>query len=137
MARSYWWVPGGVAVGGLGAALFLGLGLGIGRQPQSTDYSLSGQAPEIVHAYEFTADHAEHAARIPCYCGCAELGHRHLLDCFVKPDGGWEPHATYCGVCRDEASDLEAMLAAGESIENIRVQIDQRYGRLGKPTDTP
>jgi len=111
--------------------------LSAGRAPDEEGYSLADASPEVASSYRFIADHREHAERIPCYCGCESLEHRHLLDCFVKPDGGWEAHATGCQVCRDEAADLQEMLAAGLDIEEIRVRIDEKYASLGKPTKTP
>lgn len=69
----------------------------------------------IVGHYEMAERHAEVFAEIPCFCGCEEmLDHRHLLDCFVRPDGGgWEAHAAGCGVCLGEAQQVEDLLATG------------------------
>lgn len=137
MTGPRWWLPGAAVAAVLGVVLLVGLGLGIGRNTASGGYSLEGLPPETVLNYEYAAAHPEHASRIPCYCGCESLEHRSLLDCFVKPDGGWEPHATYCGVCRQEATEMEAMLNGGASIESVRIQIDERFGGLGRPTNTP
>lgn len=135
-ARSYWWVPGSVVLVVLGLVLLLGPVLGLGQGSEEPKYSLEQLDPVIVHNYEYVAAHADHAARIPCYCGCESLDHRSLLDCFVRPEGGWEPHATYCRICGQEADDLEAQLSQGASIESVRASIDAAYGRLGPPTRT-
>ncbi len=60
-------------------------------------------------------------ASTPCYCGCMDmLGHRHLLDCFQRPDGsGWEAHAVGCGVCLGEARQVIDLLAAGSEPDEV------------------
>jgi hypothetical protein len=72
---------------------------------------------------------------VRCYCGCEEfLDHRHLLDCFVRPDGGWERHATGCAVCLAEARDVIDLRATGTPIDEVVRQIDDRYGAITAPT---
>lgn len=72
---------------------------------------------------------------VTCYCGCeAFLDHRHLLDCFVRPDGGWERHATGCGVCLAEARDVIDLRADGTPTSEIARHIDDRYGAITTPT---
>lgn len=68
--------------------------------------------------------------RIRCFCGCAKgLEHRHLLDCFVRPDGsGWESHATGCAVCQGEARMALRMLEEGTSIDEVRRRIVEEFG---------
>lgn len=71
---------------------------------------------------------------VACYCGCeAFLDHRHLRDCFVRPDGGWERHATGCGVCLAEARDVIDLHATGTPLDEIGRRIDDRYGALTVP----
>jgi len=74
--------------------------------------------------------HADVYEQIPCFCGCeAMLGHRHLLDCFARPDGSWEAHATGCGVCLGEATQVEGLLAAGETDPTvIRTAVVAEWG---------
>lgn len=94
-------------------------------------------AADVVARYR-TAEHApEMFAAVPCYCGCEEfLGHRHLLDCFVRPDGaGWEAHAAGCGVCLGEADTVAAVLADGGTAMDARRTVVQRFG--GTPPTTP
>lgn len=72
---------------------------------------------------------------VRCYCGCeAFLDHRHLLDCFVRPDGGWERHATGCAVCLAEARDVIDLRSDGTPISEIVQHIDDRYGAITAPT---
>lgn len=79
------------------------------------------------------ADHEAFEA-VTCYCGCeAFLDHRHLLDCFERPSGGWERHARGCAVCLAEARDVIEMRDDGVPIEQIVRTIDDRFGGI---TDT-
>ncbi|MEX2532912.1 MAG: PCYCGC motif-containing (lipo)protein, partial [Nitriliruptoraceae bacterium] len=78
--------------------------------------------------YRAAAADPEAFQAVACYCGCEEfLDHRHLLDCFERPDGGWERHATGCAVCLVEARDVVEMRADGTPIAEIIQQIDDRY----------
>ena len=136
MAGNRWWLPGAAVVALLALALLFGAVFrGGGESAQA--FTLSGLDAATVHHYEFAAAHPADMARIPCYCGCFGLDHGSLLDCFVKPEGGWEAHASTCGVCGDEAGKVEARLAQGEPIESVRAAIIDQFGHLGRPTDTP
>ncbi len=87
--------------------------------------------PESVAVlYRAAHDHADFYAQVPCFCGCeAMLGHRHLLDCFARPDGGWEAHGLGCGVCLGEAQQVEDLLAAGvQSADEIRAAVVAEWG---------
>lgn len=86
--------------------------------------------PIAVH-YRAAHDHPDVFAAVPCFCGCQEmLDHRHLLDCFARPDGsGWEAHAAGCGVCLGEAQQVEDLLAAGVTDSNdIREAVVSQWG---------
>lgn len=73
--------------------------------------------------------------QVACYCGCeAFLDHRHLLDCFVRPDGGWERHATGCGICLAEAREVVEMRADQVPIDEIARRIDDAYGAILVPS---
>lgn len=46
------------------------------------------RAREVVEAvYEFAARHPDVLRDVPCFCGCARMGHRSNLDCFVDARG--------------------------------------------------
>jgi hypothetical protein len=78
--------------------------------------------------YRFAAAHAGVYEQVPCFCGCeAMLAHRSLLDCFVRPEGGWERHASACSVCLDESEMVRSMLARGSPTERIRSEIVAAY----------
>ena len=81
----------------------------------------------------------EVTTQMPCYCGCADFAtpHRHLLDCFVNPDGAYTDHASGCDLCGKILLDVAAQHKQGVSIKEIRANIDAKYSVYGKPTDTP
>jgi hypothetical protein len=87
--------------------------------------------PESVAVlYRAAHEHTEIYQGVPCFCGCeAMLGHRHLLDCFARPEGGWEAHAIGCGVCLGEAQQVEELLAEGiTDPDQIRAAVVARWG---------
>jgi hypothetical protein len=78
--------------------------------------------------YRFAAAHPRTYGDVPCFCGCdAMLDHRSLLDCFVRPDGGWERHASGCGVCIDESEMVRRMTANGSTDAAIRSSVVAAY----------
>jgi hypothetical protein len=89
---------------------------------------LSDMTPMVAEHYRFAAAHPRVYADVPCFCGCESmLGHRFLLDCFVRPDGGWERHASGCGICTEESSIIRSMLADGADVRSIRDAIVERF----------
>lgn len=85
--------------------------------------------------YLAAADDPEAFEAVACYCGCESfLDHRHLLDCFVRPDGGWERHATGCAVCLAEARQVLELRDDEVPIEEIARRIDDRFGAITDPT---
>lgn len=71
--------------------------------------------PALQAHYESARHNYRIFEQVPCFCGCEEmLGHRHLEDCFIRPDGqGLEAHALGCGVCLGEAQQVSQLLAEG------------------------
>ncbi|MBI2867521.1 MAG: hypothetical protein HYX97_04215 [Chloroflexi bacterium] len=54
----------------------------------------------VIALYRYAVEHPEVLQGVPCYCGCAALGHRHTRDCFVRsvsPTGGvsYEPMGSF------------------------------------------
>ena len=121
----------GVVVASIAAA---GLFWGGSTKPS---FALDGLPEATVRNYHFVESHSQLAERIPCYCGCYSFGHRSLLDCFVRPEGGYERHASDCGICGMEANDVERMLGEGSDPVAMRTAIDTKYAKYGKPTNTP
>lgn len=92
--------------------------------------------PDLQELYHAVAADEGAIAEVRCYCGCeAMLDHRSLLDCFVRPDGGWERHAVGCGVCQAEAEQVLAARAAGTPIDQIIDDIDATYGMITEGAD--
>lgn len=120
----------GVAIASIAVA---GLVWGGSAKPS---FALDGLPEATVHNYHFVESHSQLAERIPCYCGCYSFGHRSLLDCFVRPEGGYERHASDCGICGMEASDVEELLNDGTGSHAVRTAIDAKYEKYGKPTNT-
>ena len=89
--------------------------------------------------YRFAVDQPALLGQLPCYCGCVQLkpGHTSLRDCFLAPQGGFDPHAAGCAVCVDEALVARRMLADGRTVAEIRRAIDAEFGTRGPGTATP
>lgn len=88
-----------------------------------------GDVPgQVATHYRFAAAHRNVYRQVPCFCGCdATLEHRFLLDCFVRPGGGWEAHAAGCAVCIQESEIIRLMLAEGAGVDQIRTEVIGRY----------
>jgi hypothetical protein len=98
---------------------------------------LDALAEPVAARYRFAEANRALMERIPCYCGCASLGHRSLYDCFLTPQGAYEAHGAGCGVCQAEAVDVERLFGEGKSVTAIRAAIDATYASSGPPTKTP
>jgi hypothetical protein len=95
-------------------------------------------APQRVSdAYRFAAAHPDVLRQFPCYCGCGPMGHDSNLACFWQDDGAVDNHALGCGICVDIAQDVLRGLQRGQSLAEIRAQVDADYSRFGPATDTP
>ena len=82
--------------------------------------AFDGRARE---AYQVAKDIPEVLADLPCFCGCANQGHKSNLFCFR--DG----HGQECAMCQDIALVARAMHDQGNSVEKIRDEIISRYGQ--------
>lgn len=103
---------------------------------QTADVELDRLPTAVSVHYRHAAEHAEVYEDVPCYCGCDTFAdHAHLLDCFVRPDGGWEPHAAGCGICLAEAEEVHRRLDAGEDTARIRAAIVEKFGPSTNPAD--
>ena len=125
-------------VAGLAVALALTGVLHTVRAPSAAEQMTAVSPGGVVSLDELDADlrqlYLDAAAdprafrQVRCYCGCeAMLDHRHLLDCFQRPDGSWERHAVGCAVCQLEARDVLAARAAGTPMSEIVAVIDAAY----------
>jgi len=93
----------------------------------------------VQEAYQFAVANPDVTQAIPCYCGCAAMGHTSSYSCFVAEaaaDGtlAFDEHAIACGICVDITQDTMQMLDEGKRIEEMFEIIDGRYAHFGPPT---
>lgn len=90
-------------------------------------------------SYRVAVAEGELLSILPCYCGCGRqaIPHKNLKECFFKPDGTFEPHASGCDLCGKEALDAKAWKEKGYTSKEIRSMIEQKYQAYGPGTDTP
>jgi Protein of unknown function with PCYCGC motif len=100
------------------------------HQPATGGFMLSTLSGKMTSHYHFADAHPSMYEQVPCFCGCDQmLGHRSLLDCFVKADGsGWEAHASGCDVCIRESEMVRRMLDHGIPPDQIADTIVAHYG---------
>jgi hypothetical protein len=92
-------------------------------------------------AYAFAMYHPQVTKWMPCYCGCAAMGHRSNLDCYQKPGQPgagtvFEEHASYCDVCVQITLKTKQLYAEGRSLREIRQAVDQQFGGSAPGTST-
>ncbi len=97
----------------------------------------------VAEAYIFAAQNRDKVMYLACYCGCAGmqhsdklLSHKSLKDCYIKPDGSYEPHASECKLCNDITLEARDMLMTGYSLKDVRTKIDNEYSGRGVGTNT-
>ncbi len=98
----------------------------------------------VAEAYIYASQNQDKVMYLACYCGCAGmqhsdklLSHKSLKDCYIKPDGSFEPHASECKLCNDITLEARDMLMKGSPLKDVRKTIDQEYSGRGVGTDTP
>ena len=99
-------------------------------------------APVVVQeAYQFATANPEVLTRIPCYCGCGDMGHTSNYACYISTlDANGKPvydtHALGCSICVDITQDTMRLLDQGKSVPEIRTYIDETYAKYG-PSNMP
>lgn len=96
---------------------------------------------EIPEIYGWAAAHADLLRFIPCYCGCAIMGHDSNAACYLRglrPDGRiwYERHGARCGGCLAVTREVMAMHRSGMRAREIRRIVEIRHGREGPSTPT-
>lgn len=138
-------VLGGSALVATWLAALAGLSATVGL-PRAERTAVSGSGlpgfvdtPRAVQAYRAALALPALIVVLPCYCGCVGLtpAHRSLYDCFVRPDGAYEPHAAGCMTCQDEALDAQRWTREGLAAAEVRRRVDAAYRDSGPPTHTP
>ena len=97
----------------------------------------------VAEAYIFAVQNQDLVMYLACYCGCAGmqhsdklLSHKSLKDCYIKPDGSYEPHASECKLCNDITLEARDLLMTGYSLKEVRKIIDDEYSGRGVGTNT-
>jgi len=76
-------------------------------------------APDVARVYAMAKEIPEVIDAIHCYCDCARnFGHRSLMTCFESD------HGAGCDVCLREVMIAYQMTQQGQSLSQIRAQID-------------
>ena len=104
------------------------------------DFPLAAQENEQVKtAYLFAQEQQTLLERLPCFCGCVNMGHRHNRDCYIDDDGNWVEHGSLCGGCVGVTLDAKKLFLEGKSVKEIRAFVDEKYGsaEMADPTLTP
>lgn len=97
----------------------------------------------VEDSYTFAVNNQDKVMYLSCYCGCADMQHtdrliqhKSLKDCYLKPDGSYEPHASECKLCNDITLEARDLLMAGNSLKEVRKIIDDKYSGRGVGTNT-
>lgn len=97
----------------------------------------------VAEAYIFAVQNQDKLIYLACYCGCAGmqhsdvlLSHKSLKECYIKPDGSYEPHASECKLCNDITLEARDLLMTGYSLKDVREKIDNEYSGRGVGTNT-
>lgn len=78
--------------------------------------------PGVGEVYEWAAEIPGVLDGMFCYCECLRnFGHYSLLECFIND------HAAACDICLREAIMAYQMTTQGDSLDEIRAEIDRRY----------
>jgi uncharacterized membrane protein len=108
-------------------------GMAAGRD--APPVALESLRTDVAALYRHADEHAELYRDVPCYCGCDRFAdHRHLYDCFVRPDGaGFDAHGAGCAICQAEALEVRRLLRSGRSPTEIRKTIIDTFGPATNP----
>ncbi len=120
------------------------------ENPRGTNMPAKLELPEfaqktgrVAEAYIFAAQNPDEVMYLACYCGCAGmqhsdklLSHKSLKECYIKPDGSYEPHASECKLCNDITLEARDLLMTGYSLKDVRKKIDDEYSGRGVGTNT-
>lgn len=94
-----------------------------------TGYKIAVKEPELLGRTGLT----DPQQVIPCYCFCDSLGHKNLLDCFlkgVKPKAEFVIHAAGCKICYGQAMQAFLLHDLGVSHAEIVAGMEHRYQQL-------
>lgn len=127
-----------VAVAAVGGVLAWGVsagGKGKAGEREFPAYAYNSAA--TLAGYKAAVAHPDQIKYIPCYCGCGGAeGHQSLKECFFKPNGDLNEHASGCHICVGEAADVAKWLDDGRTLKDIRTAIENKWGKDGGGTET-
>ncbi len=97
---------------------------------------IRAQPIAVREAYQFAAANPELMQQIPCYCGCAAVGHTSNYSCYVAGADAqgnleFDRHALGCSICVDITQDAMRLSTQGKSAAEIRAYVDDTYSRYG------
>lgn len=100
------------------------------------------RSKDVETAYQYAIKEPQILNKIPCYCGCYQIGHQSVENCFVKEfkkDGGviFEKHGAYCGMCYSIVLEIKQLSQQGKNLLEIRQYIENKYSKYGRGTNTP
>lgn len=96
--------------------------------------------PQTEAAYHYAILHPDLVKWMPCYCGCAGMGHESNLDCYLRPgQATFEEHASFCDVCVQITLKTRDLINQGKTLTEIRTVVDRTWGGSvpGTPTALP
>lgn len=119
-----------------------------GDMPMAAAEAVWAARPDYVRAdaqteeaYAYALQHPAIVQWMPCYCGCAAMGHGSNLDCYYKHGqpgdrADFEEHASFCDICVQITLKTKHLVAEGKSLHEIRQVIDQTFGGSAPGTST-
>ncbi len=120
------------------AGLFLAACAPAGRATDDGFPAFVYSSASSLQGYRIAKQMPDVLEKMPCYCGCNKGNNHHSLkECFIRPDGAYDDHASGCDVCVKEAVDASQWQQQGKSLAETRSLIDAKYQDYGQPTDTP
>ncbi len=92
-------------------------------------------ALNVQQAYQFAIANPDVLKQVPCYCGCGGMGHTSNYSCYVKDDSGgkivFDQHAEGCSICVDITQDTMRLLSQGQTVAQIKAEVDKTYSQYG------
>lgn len=97
--------------------------------------------PAVQQAYQFAVANPDLMIKIPCYCGCGDMGHTSNYACYVQSVDGqgaitYDTHALGCSICVDITLDAMRLSEQGKTKAEIKAFVDQTYAQYG-PSNIP
>ncbi len=114
------------------------------NKPMKTELpEFAQKTTRVAEAYIFAVQNQDKLKYLACYCGCAGMqhsdtliSHKSLKECYIKPNGDYEPHASECKLCNDITLEARDLLMKGYSLTDVRKTIDDEYSGRGVGTNT-